>query len=154
MELSNKSEYALLALLELANCYTSGESLQIRQIAALQNIPNRYLEQLLAILRRKGLIKSIRGAKGGYILARDPKTITLLEALSCMEGLGTLTQSGLSPDIAPSCDINTKTVEIQVIQEMWQEACQAANAVLQKYTLQDLCERRLIHQQKEIMYYI
>ncbi len=145
MELSNKSEYALLALLELASCYTSGESLQIRQIAALQNIPNRYLEQLLATLRRKGLIKSIRGAKGGYILARDPRTITLLEALSCMEGLDAL---------APACDTNTKTVETQAIQEMWQEACQAANTVLQKYTLQDLCERRLIHQQKEIMYYI
>ncbi|MBH8555666.1 Rrf2 family transcriptional regulator [Nostocaceae cyanobacterium CENA357] len=154
MELSNKSEYALLALLELASCYASGESLQIRQIAELQDIPSRYLEQLLATLRRRGLIKSIRGAKGGYVLARDPRTITLLDALSCMEGLDALTQSGLSPDIAPTCDTNTKTVETQVIQEIWQEACQAANAVLQKYTLQDLCERRVMHQQKEIMYYI
>ncbi|MEA5502395.1 Rrf2 family transcriptional regulator [Halotia wernerae UHCC 0503] len=83
-------------------------------------------------------------------MARAPRTITLLEALSCMEGLDALTQSGLSPDIAPACDTNTKTIETQVIQEIWQEACQAANAVLQKYTLQDLCERRLIHQQKEL----
>jgi Rrf2 family protein len=144
VELSNKSEYALLALLELATRYSSGESLQIRQIAVLQHIPNRYLEQLLATLRRRGLIKSIRGAKGGYVLARDPRMITLLEAFTCMEGV----------DTAPDVDSDTTTVETQVIQEIWHEARQAANAVLQKYTLQDLCDRRDIHRHKEIMYYI
>lgn len=144
MELSNKSEYALLALLELATRYSSGESLQIRQIAVLQDIPNRYLEQLLATLRRSGLIKSIRGAKGGYVLARDPQNITLLEAFTCMEGL----------DATTVINTDTATLETQVIQEIWVEARQAANAVLQKYTLQDLCERRDIHRQKELMYYI
>ncbi|BAT52398.1 BadM/Rrf2 family transcriptional regulator [Nostoc sp. NIES-3756] len=145
VELSNKSEYALLALLELADRYTSGESLQIRQMAVLQDIPNRYLEQLLATLRRRGLIKSIRGAKGGYVLARDPRTITLLDAVSCMEGLDA---------VAPGVDKNNTHIETQLIQEVWDEACQAANAVLQKYTLQDLCDRRAMHGNKELMYYI
>ncbi|QLE58781.1 Rrf2 family transcriptional regulator [Nostoc sp. TCL26-01] len=145
MELSNKSEYALLALLELAARYTSGESLQIRQMSVLQDIPNRYLEQLLATLRRGGLIKSIRGARGGYVLARDPRTITLLDAVSCMEGLEA---------IAPEVDTNTTHLESQLIQEVWHEACQAANAVLQKYTLQDLCDRRTAHGNKDLMYYI
>ncbi|HLO86656.1 MAG TPA: Rrf2 family transcriptional regulator, partial [Nostocaceae cyanobacterium] len=54
MELSCKSEYAILALLEMATHYESGEPMQIRQIAAQQNIPDRYLEQLLATLRRGG----------------------------------------------------------------------------------------------------
>ena len=54
MELSCKSEYALLALLELARHYDQGEPIQIRQISAQQHIPDRYLEQLLAILRRAG----------------------------------------------------------------------------------------------------
>jgi Rrf2 family transcriptional regulator, cysteine metabolism repressor len=84
MELSSKSEYALLALLELANAYQSAQLLQIRQIAARRDIPERYLDQLLAILRRGGLIKGIRGAKGGYILAREPRQITLLDALRCI----------------------------------------------------------------------
>src|SRR5918998_936906 len=86
VELSCKSEYAILALLELADCYDEGEPLQIRQIAAQQNIPDRYLEQLLATMRRCGLIRSQRGAKGGYILAREPWKITLLDVINCLEG--------------------------------------------------------------------
>lgn len=145
MELSCKSEYALLALLELATQYQSGEPLQIRQIAAQQNIPDRYLEQLLATLRRGGVVKSQRGAKGGYILAREPWKITLLEVLSCLEGL----------DIR-SCEdeASPKTVESAVVQEIWQEAHQAANLVLQKYTLQNLCEKKAARRQMDIMYYI
>jgi Rrf2 family protein len=145
VELSNKSEYAILALLELATCYSRGEPLQIREIAALQHIPNRYLEQLLATLRRRGLIKSIRGAKGGYVLAREPRRITLLDALNCMEGLDT--------DVS-NLEQNPQTLDGDVIQDVWQEARQAANAVLQKYTLQDLCERRASKERKELMYYI
>lgn len=145
MELSNKSEYAILALLELATSYSKGEPLQIREIAALQHIPNRYLEQLLATLRRRGLIKSIRGAKGGYVLAREPRKITLLDALNCMEGLDT--------DVS-NLEQNPQTLDGDVIEDVWKEARQAANAVLQKYTLQDLCERRASKERKELMYYI
>lgn len=144
MELSCKSEYALLALLELATHYQSSEPLQIRQIAAEQNIPDRYLEQLLATLRRGGLVKSQRGAKGGYILAREPWKITLLDVLSCLEGL----DAQASDQNAP------KTIESGVVQEIWQEARQAANLVLQKYTLQALCEQRAARRQLDIMYYI
>jgi len=145
VQLSSKIEYALLALLELATHYNSGEPLQIRQIAALQNIPVRYLEELLATLRRGGLIKGLHGAKGGYILAREPKKITLLEAWCCMEGT----------DAATSVKKTTpKTVERKLVEEIWQEASQAANSVWQKYTLEDLCERRTARQQMEIMYYI
>ncbi len=145
MELLLKSQYALLALLELAAHYPSGEPLQIRQMATLQDIPNRYLEQLLATLRRGGLIKSTRGAKGGYVLTRPPGKITVLDALSCIEGLD-----------APGSVKNATSskVESEVIQEIWQEAREAAYSVLQKYTLQDLYERRKARQEKGLMYYI
>jgi Rrf2 family protein len=145
VELSNKSEYALLALLELATCYSQNESLQIRQIAELQNIPSRYLEQLLAILRRGGLIKSIRGARGGYVLTRNPQTITLFDIVSCIEGLDS---------VENVFDTNPKTLEEEMIQEVWQEACQGANSILQKYTLQDLCERKKSQAPIRLMYYI
>jgi Rrf2 family protein len=85
VEISCKTEYAILALIELAAHYDQGEPLQIRFIAAQQNIPDRYLEQLLATLRRGGVIRSQRGAKGGYLLAREPWKITLLEILNCLE---------------------------------------------------------------------
>jgi Rrf2 family protein len=145
VELSCKSEYALLALLELATHYQSGEPLQIRQIAAQQNIPDRYLEQLLATLRRGGVVKSQRGAKGGYILAREPWKINLLEVLTCLDGLDAQ---------ASEQEAKPKTVEIAVVQEIWQEAQQAANLILQKYTLQDLCEQQTARRQLDFMYYI
>lgn len=145
MELSCKAEYALLALLELATAYHDEQLLQIRQIAAKQNIPERYLDQILATLRRGGLIKGIRGAKGGYILAREPRKITLLDALRCIEGL----------DAAPLSEKNvTAAIESNAVEELWQKAEQAANAVWQNYTLQDLCERISARRQLDNMYYI
>ncbi|MDF5723866.1 MAG: Rrf2 family transcriptional regulator [Rhizonema sp. PD37] len=145
MELSCKSEYAILALLELTIHYQSGEPIQIRQIAAQQNIPDRYLEQLLATLRRGGLVKSQRGSKGGYSLAREPWKITLFEVLGYLEGLDVRT-----------CDdeVKLKTVDSAVIEEIRQEAYRAANSILQKYTLADLCEKRDSLRQLDIMYYI
>jgi Rrf2 family protein len=145
VELSCKSEYAILALLEMATHYESGEPMQIRQIAAQQNIPDRYLEQLLATLRRGGILKSQRGSKGGYFLAREPRKITLFEILECLEGLDVRTGEDNG---------NSKTLDGAVIEEIWQEACQAANSVLQNYTLQDLCEKRDSRRQLDIMYYI
>ncbi|MBN3886913.1 MAG: Rrf2 family transcriptional regulator [Nostoc sp.] len=145
MELSCKSEYAILALLEMAAHYESGEPLQIRQIAAQQNIPDRYLEQLLATLRRGGIVKSQRGSKGGYLLTREPRKIILFEILECLEGLEAR---------AGEENVNSKTVDSSVIEEIWQEASRSANSVLQKYTLQDLCEKRDSRRQLDIMYYI
>ena len=146
MELSCKSEYAILALLELATKYQSREPLQIRQIAAQQNIPDRYLEQLLATLRRGGIVKSQRGSKGGYLLTREPWKINLFEILACLEGL----------DKVKKYEEKTqpKTVDSIVIEEIWQEARQAANSVLETYTLADLCEKRDANRQLNIMYYI
>lgn len=145
VELSCKNEYALLALIELASHYTSGEPLQIRQISAQQNIPDRYLEQLLATLRRGGLVRSQRGAKGGYILAREPWNINLLEVMLCLEG------SDAQPNDSEPL---TKTVESAVIWDLWNETTVAAHAVLREHTLQDLCEKRDARRQLDIMYYI
>jgi Rrf2 family protein len=144
VDLSAKSEYALLALLELSPHYASGEPLQIRQIASQQSIPDRYLEQLLATLRRAGLVKSQRGARGGYILARDPWKITLYDVVSCIEGF--------EPQADPPQVSDTP--EALVIQDVWGEVRQAAEGVLQRYTLQDLVEKRNAKQQIDIMYYI
>lgn len=145
VELSCKTEYALLALLELTACYNEGEPLQIRQIAAVQNIPDRYLEQLLATLRRGSLVRSHRGAKGGYVLGREPWKITLLDVINCLEG---------SNAKASKSDTPAKTIESAIVGEIWQEVHDRAHEVLQKYTLQDLCEKRDARRQLDIMYYI
>lgn len=146
MELSCKSEYAILALLELATHFQKGEPLQIRQIAAQQNIPDRYLEQLLATLRRGGLVKSQRGSKGGYFLTREPWKITLFDVFACVEGLDKLKNT--------EEDGKPKTSDSALVEDIWDEACQAANSVFKKYTLLDLCEKRDSQKHLDFMYYI
>jgi Rrf2 family protein len=145
MDFSNKSEYALLAMLELAAHYRDGDSLQIRYISAQQNIPDRYLEQLLADLRRGGLLHSERGAKGGYRLARSPKDITIMDVIACMEEID------LQPTGSKTGD---ETVDRAAISEIWNEVRQSAFAVLQNYTLQDLLDKAAARQQLNTMYYI
>ena len=137
MELSCKTKYALLALLELAAFYQKQEPLQIRQIAEKQNISDRYLEQLLATLRRGGLVKSQRGAKGGYLLAQEPWQITLLDLVKCLEGSEGLNQDG--PQIS--------TPEQAVVKEIWDEIDQHLKAQLETYNLQNLSEQRNNKQQ-------
>jgi Rrf2 family protein len=144
VELSCKSEYALLALLELTAHYAEGEPIQIRQIAAQQNIPDRYLEQLLATLRRASIVRSQRGAKGGYLLAREPWKITLFDVVSCIEGY----------DSQPADCTTSLTNDSSVVRGVWQEVVEAADMILQKYTLQDLADKRDSRQQRDIMYYI
>lgn len=145
MELSCKCEYAVLALLLLGDHYPQGEPLQIRQIAAQQHIPDRYLEQLLATLRRSGLVCSQRGARGGYLLAREPWKITLLEIINSIEGRESQPETMLQTDL---------TAERAVVQELWQAADQAASTVLKNCTLQDLCDRTDAKKQIDLMYYI
>lgn len=145
MDFSNKSEYALLAMLELASHYREGNPLQIRYIAAQQHIPDRYLEQLLAELRRGGLIQSERGAKGGYRLARSPKAITVMHVVTCIEGIDTQATHSRS---------GAETSDRAAIFEVWNEVRQAAFATLQGYTLQDLLDKAVSRRQLNSMYYI
>jgi Rrf2 family transcriptional regulator, cysteine metabolism repressor len=148
VELSLKSEYSILALIELASNYGTEQPLQIRQIASQQNIPDRYLEQLLASLRRYGFVKSQRGAKGGYVLAREPRSISVLEVIRCVEGTDPLAIAAKN-DNAPENLTGTS-----VVQEIWQSAQQAAAKVLDSCSLKDLCDREYQRRLSATMYYI
>jgi len=86
MNLSAKTEYACLAMLELAKEYDSGEPVQLRRIAAGHGIPARFLVQILLQLKGASLVASTRGAAGGYRLARSPQDITLADVIDVMEG--------------------------------------------------------------------
>lgn len=85
MKLSVKSQYGLQAILELAMNYMGG-TIQISAIAKDQNIPLRFLEQLLLTLKKKGMLASQRGINGGYSLAKHPSDITLQEIIEALEG--------------------------------------------------------------------
>ena len=83
--ISNKTRYGLTALLALAEYYNSG-LLQIKDIASRCDIPHQFLEQIFNRLGKAGIIKSTRGKKGGYELARPPGQISVLEIVNCLEG--------------------------------------------------------------------
>nr|WP_256423081.1 Rrf2 family transcriptional regulator [Tolypothrix sp. PCC 7910] len=85
----------------------------------------------------------MRGAKGGYILARKPQNISVLDVYRCIERLD---------DVVSVFETNIESPN--VAQEVWQEATDAAQSVLQKYTLFDLCEKLAVRKQMELMYYI
>lgn len=108
-----------------------------------QPIPDRYLEQILASLRRAGLVKSQRGSRGGFVLAREPWQITLLEIVTLMEGERTEGEH-----------VASTTPEKDLIYEIWDEANAACTKVLKHYTLQDLCEQLETRRQESPMYYI
>ena len=129
----------------LSDHFEDGQPLQIRHISEDQKIPDRYLEQLLATLRHAGLVRSQRGAKGGYFLARAPWQITLLDVMTCIEGDDLSVRQERSPK---------NSVEKTVVQSLWQEVRESMREVLQNCTIQDLCERRDNLRQAELMYYI
>ena len=83
---SAKTQYGLVALLELAAIHPQGGVLQVGEIAARQGIPYRYLEQMLTSLRRGRILRSIRGPRGGYQLARPPAEVLVAEVVQCLEG--------------------------------------------------------------------
>ncbi len=85
MKLSTRSRYGLRAMLVLA-MHEGTDPVMTKEIAEKQNLPVTYLEQLMLTLRKSGLVNATRGAKGGYVLARDPKAIPLVEIVEVLEG--------------------------------------------------------------------
>ncbi len=81
---STKGEYGLTAVLILSR-QTDKELLQTKEIAKAGDIPQNYLEQILVVLKKAGLVISIRGAKGGYKLAKSPSSITVFDVLESLE---------------------------------------------------------------------
>ena len=143
LDLSAKVEYALLALLELVIHHNKKVPVTMSEITAKQAIPERYLEQILTQLRRAGLIQSQRGAKGGFVLTREPWQITLLEIVTLVEG-----------ERKEREESSSITLEKTLILEVWEQANIASVEVLRRFTLQDLSNTREDRSQQNPMYYI
>src|ERR1700739_1422139 len=83
--LSQKARYALHALLVLAD-HGDGEPVMIAEIAEQARVPRKFLEQILLDLKRRGIVRSLRGRAGGYLLGRQPKNITFAEVIRTIDG--------------------------------------------------------------------
>src|SRR5581483_178249 len=95
MRVSAKAEYACVAMLELALNYRDPQPVRIKSIADAQGIPQRFLVQILLQLKTAGLVASVRGAAGGYQLARPPHAITLAEIIAAIDERGLSHRSAL-----------------------------------------------------------
>ena len=107
MNLTAKTEYACLAMLELALHFDAQQPVQVRRIAEEHGIPSPFLVQILQDLKRAGLVISTRGAAGGYQLARPPQELTLVDVLDVVEGQGepTTCTSAASPLVPVLLDV-------------------------------------------------
>lgn len=130
-------DYCLKALITLAERYPGAPPQRVEEIAAAQAIPENYLRRLLIELKRGGLVASQKGPSGGYLLARHPAKITMLDVVQIIEGdyapVECLEETGNSP-----CSRG----ETCAMRGVWCEVRDSVTAILQRTTLQALAERR------------
>lgn len=142
MKLSTKGRYGLRALIDLAQ-HSEHEAVSISSIAQRQNISESYLEQLVARLRKAGLVMSIRGAQGGYRLAKPADTISVGDVLRALEGnlraveCAALTQKGCQGS------------ELCVAKYVWEKINESIAATVDEMMLGQLVEESRMVQQKK-----
>jgi Rrf2 family transcriptional regulator, cysteine metabolism repressor len=134
MKISTKIRYGTRAMLELATHYGEG-TIELREIAEKEDISPKYLEQVIVPLRTAGLVKSVRGSKGGYTLAKPPSNISLREIFEGLEGPVNLVDCLVDPE---ACQ-RTSTC---VTREIWKEVSDVIEKVLGSVTLEEMVNRK------------
>jgi len=148
MKISTKGRYGLRAMVDLA-VNASVEHVALNAVAKRQNISMNYLEQVFAALRKAGLVKSVKGAQGGYILARDPAGIKVGDILRVLEGnLSVVDESETNFD-------DEKSIQYCLKQNVWDKIDDSINSIVDSITLEDLVhEYKRLNDMESIMYYI
>lgn len=134
MKISTKIRYGARAMLELAFRYGEGP-IELKEIARKEDISIKYLEQVINPLRAAGLVKAIRGSKGGYALAKPPSAICLYDVVETLEGPLNLLECLRDPKACqkvPSC----------VTRDIWKEVSDAISKVFYSVTLEDMVNRK------------
>jgi len=143
MKVSTKGDYATRAMQDLALRYDQGP-IQIEDIARRQHLPVRYLEQILLSLKRAGFLESKRGMSGGYFLAKHPREITVGAIIRAMEG-----------PIVPIFCVGGAPREICIeepycsLRDIWADVRDAVSKIVDHTTLEDLCRKIRIRQDRE-----
>ncbi|HHV99117.1 MAG TPA: Rrf2 family transcriptional regulator [Clostridiaceae bacterium] len=149
MKISTKGRYGLRSMVDLA-VNSSGDQVPLCSIAERQNISENYLEQVFSALRKAGLVKSIKGAQGGYVLADHPSNIKVGTILRCLEGDLLV----VDPD---SVDDNSSEYTIQkcIKVNVWDKINESIEKVVDSLTLEDLVnDYKKMNDKYFPMYYI
>ena len=133
MKISTRGRYGLRILLDLA-LHDNGSPRMIRDIAGSQRISEKYISRLIIDLRRAGMVKSIRGSRGGYRIARYPKNLTVLDVIEVMEG----------PVSIIDC-VTTESCDRQrgcAVRSIWCDMNNQIRSAVAAVTLQDVIDRQ------------
>lgn len=134
MKISTKGRYALRLMIELAMDNT-GEFIPLKNVSERQGISVKYLDQIITVLVKAGFVKGLRGSRGGYKLAKEPKDYTVGMILR-------LTEGSLAPVACLDDEVNAcERAEGCITLGLWQELYDAINSVVDNVTLADLIER-------------
>jgi len=139
VNLSAKSDYAARAVLGSARHYPAGTTVRIEDVAREQDVPIKYIPQILVELKGKGIVRSVRGKEGGYLLGRPPSEITLGDVLRAVHGTMFDTPALRAPKCPPE------------LRRAWEKLHQAIEAAADAITFQRLLEEGV---EKDKMYYI
>lgn len=142
MKITYKGDYALKALLQLALRYSEGGVLSINEIAKFGDMPVKFLEQILLILRKGGFVKAKRGVQGGFSLARHPKDITVGEIIRFIEG-PIEPISCVEEDHYKGCEDISRCI----FRGVWREVSHAISIVIDTLTFEELVMR---HKEKNL----
>ena len=147
MRFSVKSEYAVTAVLDMSLNADKGP-IHVRAIARRQAIPVRFLEQVMASLKKAGLVESIRGSQGGYVLSRDPKAINVAQIVEAIEG-------PITPMDCTNGTFEYRCLQMNgsVIKDVWEDVRKAITGVLSTVSIEDMRKRKK-EQENSVMYHI
>ena len=146
MKLSTRSRYGLRAMLDLAERFGDGP-LMMNSMARNQELSPKYLHALLITLKSAGLIRSFRGAKGGYTLTRPPSKIKVSEVIHRLEGSLSIVDCVQDKTLC-------KRSDLCVTREVWDDLSKAFENVLENLTLEDLVLRKREKESAAQMYHI
>lgn len=149
MKFSTKGRYGLRAMVDLA-VHSKGEHVALCSIAERQGISTNYLEQVFSLLRKSGLVKSVKGAQGGYILAEAPSDIKVGRILRALEGpLSVIDQN------TENSGGNETSIQYCIRTRVWDKLNEALNDLVDSLTLEDLADSyRKKNGIDDTMYYI
>ena len=134
MRFSTKVRYGLYAMVELS-CRYDGKPVQLASVAEHQGVSPKYLHAVMQQLKVAGLVRTVRGARGGFVLNRPPAGITLIQVIEALDGPVGVTDCSASEDC--DCERSARCVARMV----WCQVSQAMRAVLEGQTLADLASQ-------------
>src|SRR5205085_8551793 len=138
MRLSTKGRYAVMAMVDLAR-FSNGAPINLADIAERQEISLAYLEQLFAKLRRSGLVRSVRGPGGGYLLARDRDETRIADIIAAVDE--PIQAVRCSPGAAIGCRGDRSRC---LTHDLWEELSNQIRLYLSSVSLGDVCEKRIL----------